>query len=207
MTSHYLEFKIDLPDADTGETSHLLGRLWQRLHGVLAGQDIRHVGVSLPMMGARHPGNVLRLHSDETTLQQVVANEGMRQLLESGGIRAGEILPTPAYCEYRCYTRSRLPEKYGDAWILRSEGRLLKHLEEKGIPLSASQLLARRKRLQERTPQAKQGEAYIKLQSKSTRQTFSLMIRTDPVEGACPGLFSHYGLSAGKEGGATVPFW
>ena len=211
MTSHYLEYTVALPAVESGEISHLLGRLWQRLHGVLAGENIQHLGVSLPRAGAKHPGNVLRLHSDESTLQAVVANAGIRQLVESAGIVTSVVLPVPTGCAYRCYTRSRQSEKFSDAWILRSESRLLQHLEKKGVVLSISELLARRKRLQERAAQAKRDAVYIKLQSHSTRQTFSLLVNTATVDAACSGQFSHYGLAIGADektpGQATVPFW
>ena len=211
MTSHYLEYTVALPAVESGEISHLLGRLWQRLHGVLAGENIQHLGVSLPRAGAKHPGNVLRLHSDESTLQAVVANAGIRQLVESAGIVTSVVLPVPTGCAYRCYTRSRQSEKFSDAWILRSESRLLQHLEKKGVVLSISELLARRKRLQERAAQAKRDAIYIKLQSHSTHQTFSLLVNTATVDAACSGQFSHYGLAIGADektpGQATVPFW
>lgn len=211
MTSHYLEYTVALPAVESGEISHLLGRLWQRLHGVLAGENIQHLGVSLPRAGTKHPGNVLRLHSDAPTLQAVVANAGIRQLVESAGISTSAVLPVPTGCAYRCYTRSRQSEKFSDAWILRSEARLLQHLEQKGVVLSISELLARRKRLQERAAQAKRDAVYIKLQSHSTRQTFSLLVNTTTVDTACSGQFSHYGLAIGADektlGQATVPFW
>jgi CRISPR-associated endoribonuclease Cas6/Csy4 subtype I-F len=205
MTSHYLDFRIDVPEAESGETSHLLGRLWQRVHGVLAGQNIQHVGISLPALRSHHPGNVLRLHSDETTLQQIGLNEGIGQLVEGGGILMNAVLPIPAYCQYRRYIRSRSPEKYSDAWLLRSEARLLKHLEETGGQLDVSKLLGRRKRLQERVAQRKEGDGvYIKLQSGSTRQRFSLMIRIEKVAAAQLGVFSHYGLAISRDG-KTAP--
>lgn len=211
MTSHYLEYTVALPASDSGEISHLLGRLWQRLHGVLAGANIQHLGVSLPRAGAKHPGNVLRLHSDAQTLQQVLANAGIRQLVESTGMVTSAVLPVPTACAYRCYTRSRQSEKFSDAWILRSESRLLQHLEKKGVVLSISELLARRKRLQERAALAKRDAVYIKLQSHSTRQTFSLLVNTAAVNAVCAGQFSHYGLAIGADekmpGQATVPFW
>jgi len=205
MTSHYLDFRIDVPEVESGEISHLLGRLWQRLHGVLAGQNIRRVGISLPALRPHHPGNVLRLHSDETTLQQIALNEGIGQLVEGGGILVNAVLPIPSYCQYRRYTRSRSPEKYSDAWLLRSEARLLKHLDETGGQLDVSKLLGRRKRLQERAAQTKcEGDGvYIKLQSGSTHQRFSLMICVEKVATAQLGVFSHYGLAVSRDGKAA----
>lgn len=211
MTTHYVDYTVALPAVQSGEIGHLLGRLWQRLHGILAAQAIHNLGVSLPQLHAKHPGSVLRLHSDADTLRQVIEQGALQQLVEVSDIHVGAILPVPTGCAYRAYSRNRHPEKYRDAWILRSEVRWLQRLEKSGKTISASELLERRKNLQERAAHAKpSGEVYIRLQSHSTHQTFSLLIEVSGVVKPCEGRFSHYGLAVTNDDGdqlATVPFW
>ncbi len=213
MTSHYMDYRVEVPDGDRGEASHLLARLWQRLHGVLAAGDIQQVGVSLPAMRAQYPGAVLRLHSDAATLQQVADNTGLRQLLEGGGWVAGGIYPVPAHCAYRCFRRERKAEKQTDAWAMRSEERWLKRKAERGESLDPAELLQRRKRLKVREENNRGAAAvYVKLRSRSTHQGFSLQIEATTADSAQLGRFSHYGLAVSEDEGktpgkATVPWF
>ncbi len=212
MTSHYVDYTITLPEVQSGEISHLLGRLWQRLHGVLAADDIQHLGISLPALAAKHPGNVLRLHSDAKTLQQVKANAGMHQLAEMAGIQVGDVQPTPQYCQYRSFTRSRGGEKLTHAGFARQEARWLKRLQAQGKPITVDLILARREHFKQQRMQSLASTVYLRLNSVSTHQQFSLIIQTS-VATTEPqtGKFSHYGLAVADqdkdEALATVPWF
>jgi CRISPR-associated endoribonuclease Cas6/Csy4 subtype I-F len=201
MTTHYLDYRVAEPEAGSGEISHLLARLWQRLHGVLASQDIRRVGVSLPAMGARHPGHTLRLHSDADTLAGLAGNPGMLQLVEGGGLLQGSVQPAPEHCGYGCFRRSRAAEKQSAAWLLRTEERWIRRQRERGNLLTADDVLQRRKALQARASDT--DGVYLKLLSRSTHQGFSLRVQAQPVAQPQLGTFTHYGLGVG---GATVPW-
>lgn len=212
MTSHYFDYTIALPELQSGEISHLLGRLWQRLHGALAADDIQHLGISLPRIRPKHTGNVLRLHSDSATLQQVRDNSGIRQLVEMAEIHVGAIQPTPDYCEHRSFTRNRAKEKLTISGYARSEMRWLKHLQAQGKPVTVDLILARREHFKQQRMQSLASTVYLRLNSVSTHQQFSLIIQasvatTEPQTGK----FSHYGLAVADqdkdEALATVPWF
>ena len=210
MTSHYFDYTIALPELQSGEISHLLGRLWQRLHGALAADDIQHLGVSLPRIRPKHTGNVLRLHSDSATLQQVRDNSGIRQLVEMAEIHVGAMQPTPDYCEHRSFTRNRAKEKLTIGGYARSEMRWLKHLQAQGKPITVEALLARREHFRQKLETAEANAGYLRLTSASTHQQFSLMIQASaPTQQAQVGKFSHYGLAVTLDDTplATVPWF
>ncbi|MEN9501647.1 MAG: CRISPR-associated endonuclease Cas6f/Csy4 [Pseudomonadota bacterium] len=210
MTSHYFDYTIALPELQSGEISHLLGRLWQRLHGALAADDIQHLGVSLPRIRPKHMGNVLRLHSDSATLQQVRDNSGIRQLVEMAEIHVGAMQPTPDYCEHRSFTRNRAKEKLTIGGYARSEMRWLKHLQAQGKPITVEALLARREHFRQKLETAEANAVYLRLTSASTHQQFSLMIQASaPTQQAQVGKFSHYGLAVTLDDTplATVPWF
>ncbi|TXH61943.1 MAG: type I-F CRISPR-associated endoribonuclease Cas6/Csy4 [Thiothrix sp.] len=212
MSSHYLDYTISLSEPQSGELSHLLGRLWQRLHGVLAADDIRHLGISLPRIRPKHTGNILRLHSDSATLQQVRDNAGIQQLVGLAEIHVGTIQPTPNYCEYRSFTRNRSGEKLTPAALLRSETRWLKWLQQQGKPIGIDQLLERREYFQKKAAEQPATAVYLRLTSTSTHQHFSLLIQASaPTMQAQAGKFSHYGLAVVESNSeqlpATVPWF
>ena len=212
MTTHYVDYTITLPELQSGEISHLLGRLWQRLHGVLAAENIQHLGISLPRIRPKHTGNVLRLHSDSATLQQVRDNSGIRQLVEMAEIRVGAMQPTPDYCAYRSFTRNRTNEKLTIGGYARSEMRWLKHLQMQGKPITIEALLERRERFRQKLEENETAATavYLRLTSASTHQQFSLMIQASvPTKQAQAGKFSHYGLAVTLDDAplATVPWF
>lgn len=210
MTSHYFDYTIALPELQSGEISHLLGRLWQRLHGALAADDIQHLGVSLPRICSKHTGNVLRLHSDSATLQQVRDNSGIRQWVEMAEIHVGAIQPTPDYCEHRSFTRNRSREKLTLSSYARSELRWLKHLQIQGKSITIDELLERRKNFQQKLEGIETNGVYLRVSSRSTHQHFSLIIQATPsTRKAQLGKFSHYGLAVKCNDTplATVPWF
>ncbi len=188
MTTHYLELSVR-PDPETS-IAQLLGMLYGRLHLALVQQKRSDIGVSFPQY-SRNPrsiGNVLRLHSSESSLHSLMQDDWLKGMRDH--VRMTAILPAPddaAHCVFR----------------------------RKQFKTSAERLRRRRmKRKGETSDQAaeaipatierKPDLPYVHLRSHSTAQPFCLFIARGPrQEKPGQGDFNRYGLSQH----ATVPWF
>jgi CRISPR-associated endoribonuclease Cas6/Csy4 subtype I-F len=202
MNSHYLDYIIHLPDEERGETSHVLARLWQRIHGILSAQDLHTVGVSLPQMQQKFVGRCLRLHGSAQDLSRFHQNQGLRQLETLSPIQAMTIQATPERHQHCYFRRVRYPEKQTLSWMLRDEQRWLEHQAVHHRSIDPALLLQRRQTRLEKlqTMQQEQRKAadaviYLRFYSRTTQRQFSLIVQQQIVPTAKQGLYSHYGLA------------
>ncbi|MBN8481037.1 MAG: type I-F CRISPR-associated endoribonuclease Cas6/Csy4 [Xanthomonadales bacterium] len=188
MTSHYIDLEV-VPDTETGAPT-LMGALYDRLHRVLAERRTDNVGVSFPRYSAspRAIGSMLRLHGNESALQDFVSGEWLRGVRDH--VRIGRIAPVPEGAQHRFVGRRQFKSN-----IERLRRRRMKRKNETvdqaalAIPDSAIE-----------TPSL----PFVRLHSLSTGQAFPLFIVVGPPQSSpSEGTFNSYGLGCP----ATVPWF
>ncbi|MCP3945016.1 MAG: type I-F CRISPR-associated endoribonuclease Cas6/Csy4 [Desulfobacteraceae bacterium] len=190
MTTNYFDCKII---ETTNALEAVLGKLYKTIHEIFAAQKITHVGISFPDLDQK-PGKTIRLFSDKKTLSDIKDNRKLDFFLKAGAITMSDIKPVPEKHKLAVFQRDRFSEKATELYSLKSELRLVKHLAKKGIELDEKKLAGRHKLISARQ---KKSLPFILMQSKSTRQAFSLFIKKDanPQKFQIVGSFNFYGLS------------
>ncbi|WP_136065506.1 type I-F CRISPR-associated endoribonuclease Cas6/Csy4 [Modicisalibacter radicis] len=187
---HYIDLRLR-PDPDF-PPAMLMGALYGRLHRALFDQDANDIGVSFPDhktgVLARTPGDRLRLHGQQQSLAQLMAQPwlaGMRELVE-----IGEILLVPDEALHRVVRRRQF-KTGNDSQVKRYARRHAIDIEE------AQARFARSSEPRITLP-------FVSLSSRSSGQRFALFIEHgQPQAAPVAGRFNHYGLSRG----ATVPWF
>lgn len=188
MTTHYIDLIVG-QDPEVG-AAQLFGALYDRLHLTLVRQRISDVGVSFPdyKLMPRSPGSTLRLHSNETSLRQLVANDWLKGMRDH--VHMTDIAPAPADALHRTVQRKQFKTN-----VERLRRRRMKRKGE-----TAEQAQKAIPRTVERTPDL----PYVQVRSRSTMQPFCLFIALGPPQPTpVSGTFNHYGLG----GPATVPWF
>ena len=187
--THYVDLEL-LPDSEFS-ASLLMSMLFAKLHNALAEQQLTTIGVSFPEVYKKAPtlGSCLRLHGDNTSLQQFIAIpwlHGMHDYLVVKAIR-----PVPENCHQHITVRRVQTKSNVDRLRRRQMKRKSISWEEAcaAIPEEAAE---------------KTDLPFVVLQSRSTKQKFRFFIehgtaQQEPVKGT----FSAYGLSAQT----TVPYF
>jgi CRISPR-associated endonuclease Csy4 len=188
MTTHYVDFKA-LPDPETS-SSQVLEILYERLHLTLVRHRLNNIGVSFPgySLNPRTLGPVLRLHSDEATLTQLMSSEWLKGVRDH--VRMTPVASAPETALHRAVQRRQF--KTNVDRLRRRRMRRKGETEEQAIqaiPITA-----------EHRPNL----PYLHLRSSSNGHAYCLFITTGPAQQqATPGDFNSYGLS----GKATVPWF
>jgi CRISPR-associated endonuclease Csy4 len=188
MTTHYVDFK-GIPDPETSP-SQVLEKLYERLHLALVQHRLDNIGISFPeySLNPRTLGPVLRLHSDESTLTQLIATDWLRGVRDH--VRMTPVAPTPETALHRTVQRKQFKTS-----VERLRRRRMRRKGEtaeqatQAIPTTA-----------EHCPNL----PYLHARSRSNGHAYCLFIATGPTQQqAVPGTFNSYGLS----GTATVPWF
>lgn len=188
MCTHYIDIRL-LPDPEFSRT-HLLAALYSKLHRALAQLQADDIGVSFPeyRLTPRCLGEVLRLHSSDTSLQSLLATDWLRGMRDH--VVMTSVFPVPLSVTYRQLRRQQVKTN-----VERLRRRRMKRKGEtadearQAIPDSAEQ--------DTRLP-------YIRMRSQSTGQVFYMFLAlSKPVMSPQAGAFNTYGLSAS----ATVPWF
>ncbi len=222
MTTHFFGCKITTPPNEIGM---MLGKLFGRIHGILALHQWTHVGVSFPALGrfsapplrpadpgsvgksagssgilTYHPGDLLCVFSDQETVETIRNNEGIQFLERTGGVTLGSVGPVPDGHPVAVFKRLRKPEKASKQAIAKSEQKLIEHWRTKGAEIDPALLQARRTK---RERLNKERKPFIRMNSGSTSRGYSLFLEKYPAEHEQDGTYNTYGLSGAKP--KTVP--
>lgn len=179
---HYIDLKIIL-DPCISE-SHVMNKLFSRLHIALVEQGTSEVGVSFPQ-AKKTLGSHLRLHGSKSLLEQLMSVAWIGKLEEYLSISLIKKIPSFAepYIVKRIQTKSnaermrRRSVKKG--WLTQEE---------------ANQTINR---------EVKSTLPYVEIQSHSTGKTFKLFVEQKLQNKWKPGKFSYYGLS----NSTTIPWF
>lgn len=188
MTTHYLELNVQ-PDPETS-AAQLLGALYGRLHVALVQQQHSDIGISFPRysLNPRGIGNVLRLHSSESTLRNLMQEDWLKGMRDH--VRMTDIKPVPEHAQHCTFRRKQFKTN--------AERLRRRRMQRKGE--TAAQAAEAIPATIERKPNL----PYVHLRSHSTTQPFCLFIeRSTPQENENRGEFNCYGLSPF----ATVPWF
>ena len=179
---HYIDVKV-LPDPEF-DAATLMNALYAKLHRTLVATNEEKIGVSFPN-AKKTPGNIMRLHAEQATLQQLMEKHWLKGLGDYTHV--DEIKPVPAPVEYVQVKRIQL--KMTAARLRRAVKRGSMSVDQ------AEALLAERKLLK---------KPFFQFQSSSTNQRFPLFIEYGkPQKQPTSGRFNSYGLSDI----ATVPWF
>ncbi len=196
MTTHYFDCSIITSDSDAGM---MMSKLFTRIHGYLVENKLDNVGLSFPAYTEVHPGRILRLFSDESTLENIKSNEGIELLERTYALVRSEIKRTPEICRHAIFKRMRKFDKSSERFIEKSTEKLIKKLEKKKVKVKKKILEKRasilKKRFKEKIP-------YLRVKSRSTEQGYSVFIGRFDNDNEKIGKFSGYGLSSNF---STVP--
>ena len=187
---HYLEIRLR-PDPEF-PASMLMNALYSKLHRALFDLQADDIGVSLPDhktgVRARTPGDRLRLHAQQSRLEQLMALPwlaGMRDHVE-----LADIAPVPAEVSHRRVVRRQF-NTGGPSRLKRYARRHDISEEEARQCMSAP-------------AERKISLPFVQVNSRSSGQRFALFIEHgQPQAAPVTGRFNHYGLS--RE--ATVPWF
>jgi len=188
MTSHYLDLTV-IPDAETS-APQLLGALYDRLHLSLVQQRINSIGVSFPgySISPRALGNTLRLHADESALQQLLRTEWLQGFTDY--LRQAMPAPVPRGAGHRVVQRRQFKT---------SAERLRRRRMHRKGETAAQAAQAIPDSVERRPPLP-----YAHLRSRSSGQPYCLFVALGPLTtSAVPGPFNSFGLG----GPATVPWF
>lgn len=182
---HYIDITL-LPDPEFNETT-LMNALFAKFHRALVATGHGKIAVSFPRP-RKHLGDCLRLHGEQTMLQQLMVTPWLKGLSDYTSV--SEISPVPANCEHR--TIKRVQVKSNAERLRRrsiKKGWLTPEQAEERITIDKEQTLK---------------QSFIQVKSHSSGQVFRLFIDQSNIEHSPrPGEFSAYGLSKG----ATVPWF
>lgn len=187
---HYLDIRLR-PDPDF-QPAMLMGALYSKLHRALYDLSADDIGVSFPDhktgVRARTPGDRLRLHADQSRLEQLMAIPwltGMRDHVTLDPVQA-----VPVEVQYRIVRR----RQFNTGGLSRAK----RYAQRHSIEVEEAQ------RLME-APAARQiALPFVQVSSRSSGQRFALFIEHgQPQSQPIAGRFNYYGLS----GEATVPWF
>ncbi|MGH8184901.1 MAG: type I-F CRISPR-associated endoribonuclease Cas6/Csy4, partial [Rhodanobacteraceae bacterium] len=99
MTTHYVDLKV-VPDPESSPTQ-LLGALYDHLHLALVQQQRDTIGISFPdcSPNPRTLGHTLRLHGQPPDLQQLLATDWLKGMLDH--VRATDVTDAPTDAPHR----------------------------------------------------------------------------------------------------------
>lgn len=179
---HYIDIKV-LSDPEF-DTTTLMNALYSKLHRILAATSEENIGVSFPH-SKKTPGDLLRLHAEQSVLQQLMDKNWLKGLSDYTHVTAITIVPD----QTQHIRVKRIQSKMTAARLRRAVKRGSISVQE------AETLLAERTLLK---------KPFFQLQSSSTSRRFPLFIEQDePQTEAIKGTFTSYGLSDK----ATVPWF
>jgi len=186
--THYTDIRIlSLPEI---APEHILEKLYSKIHLALAELKRSDIGLSFPDVNEKRPslGQRLRLHSSEQVLRCLLDKIGLAAMRDY--LRPGEILPTPEQTAFRQVLRVQI----------QSSADRMRRRFAKRHNLSMDEAAAR-------IPDSVAGKLklpFIRMQSKSSGQTFNLFISHGTIrQTPIPGEFNAYGLSTE----ATIPWF
>lgn len=188
MTTHYVDLTV-VPDQETS-APQLMDALYGRFHLALVQRRSDYIGVSFPRYSLipRGMGNVLRLHADASSLEQLMVTDWMKGVRDH--VRISDIQPVPPGVPHRTVQRRQFKTN-----VERLRRRRMRRKGE-----TAEQAALAIPDRVERTPRL----PFIHLRSGSTGQAFCLFITMGPLQDeSVEGSFSSYGL--GQR--ATVPWF
>lgn len=183
--SHYVDIHL-LPDPEFASPV-LMNVLYSALHKVLAELASDWIGVSFPQYQPQSLGKVLRLHSDQDQLKQLMARSWYEPMLDY--ITVEPVRAVPANSGW--VTVRRIQPKTG---VERARRRLMRRHD---ISMEEAQ---------RRIPDGSERYIdlpFIQLKSTSTQQQFRLFITQQSVPERNAGTFNAYGLSRQ----ASLPFF
>ncbi|WP_250470187.1 MULTISPECIES: type I-F CRISPR-associated endoribonuclease Cas6/Csy4 [unclassified Caballeronia] len=188
MTSHYIDITLR-PDPEFSRV-HLLGALVAKLHRALVEFRADDIGISFPQysLSPRFLGDVLRLHGDESRLQELMARGWMQGMRDH--VKLTDVMRVPSGAMHRVIQRRQFKTN-----VERMRRRRMRRKGE-----TEAQAAAAIPDTVERRPDL----PYVHLRSASTGQPFCLFVdQKGEVAASVPGTFNSYGLSCG----ATVPWF
>lgn len=193
----YIDLKI-LPDPEL-TIPILMGAVFSKLHRALVEINSQSIGVSFPNSNYEIDGDkeitlgkVLRIHSEESTLQSFMEMNWIGSLRDY--VQSGELSCVPSKVKHRVVQRvqaksngERLRRRLIQR-LMQRETVSMEEAEQRVPHISAYHL---------KLP-------YLKLRSQSTGQTFPLLIKHGPLQDQpIAGVFNSYGLSDS----ATIPWF
>ncbi|MCE8051991.1 type I-F CRISPR-associated endoribonuclease Cas6/Csy4 [Halomonas daqingensis] len=187
---HYIDIRLR-PDPDF-PAAMLMGALYSKLHRALFDLVANDIGVSFPdhKLGvrARTPGDRLRLHAEQSRLEQLMAIPWLTGMRDH--VTLTPIQPVPADAKHRIVRRRQFNTG--------GPSRARRYAQRHGIEFEEAQ------RLME-APAARQiALPFVQVSSRSSGQRFALFIEHgQPQSQPVAGRFNHYGLSSE----ATVPWF
>ena len=183
--NHYIEFRLR-QDPESSK-SFLTNALVSKLHRTLCDFKATDIGISFPNANNFALCGVVRLHSTEFRLEELMTVDWLGELI--GQCTVGEILPVPDNCQYR--TISRIQPKMSQSRLNRLIRRgKITDTEVKGY--------------RARQFSRKLDRPFIQLTSASNRRIYRRYIDLGEVQAnPTTGNFDKFGLSKG----ATVPWF
>lgn len=180
--NHYIDIKV-LPDPEFN-TPTLMNAVYSKLHRTLAVLEGNSIGISFPDL-RKTPGPLLRIHSEQATLNNLMAHNWLRGLGDYTEVTS--VKPVPPDVSY--ISVKRIQSKQTAARIRRA-------VKRNSLEIGAAESM-----LENREPLT---QPFLRLQSQSTKQHFPLFIeQSSPQDVPIVGEFNTYGLSQG----ATVPWF
>lgn len=188
MTTHYIDLRV-VPDPEIN-APQLMSALFGKLHQALVALKANDIGVSFPQY-SRNPrsiGSVLRLHSTDTSLRQLMDTDWLKGIRDH--IRMTEISSIPTIVEHRSVMRKQFKTS--------AERLRRRRMKRKGE--SAEQAIHAIPKTMERTPDL----PFLRIHSRSTGQGFHVFIALGPIQPSPTlGPFNSYGLG----GSTTIPWF
>ncbi|MBD3898357.1 type I-F CRISPR-associated endoribonuclease Cas6/Csy4 [Halomonas sp. ML-15] len=187
---HYLDIRLR-PDPDF-PAAMLMGALYSKLHRALHDLQADDIGVSFPDhktgVRARSPGDRLRLHGQQTRLEQLMAMSWLTGMRDHVILDA--IQPVPNDARHRVVRRRQFNTG--------NPSRAKRYAQRHGIETEEAQHLMEK-------PAARQIPLpFVQISSRSSGQRFALFIEHGQIQSEpVAGRFNHYGLSSE----ATVPWF
>jgi len=179
---YYIDIKV-LPDPEF-DTTTLMNVLYSKLHRVLAATSEERVGASFPNF-KKAPGDLLRLHAEQSVLQQLMDNNWLKGLSDYTHVTEIKIVPE----QTQHIMVRRIQSKMTAARLRRAVKRGSISVQEANTLLDQRTLLKK---------------PFFQLQSSSTGHRFPLFIEQGELKAkAIKGTFNSYGLSDK----ATVPWF
>lgn len=185
---HYIDLQVR-PDPEF-PISQLLSALAVKLHRALVGLKADDIGVSFPHHRAKDAGlgDILRLHSSQMRLQQLMQTHWLTGMADH--VEISDILPVPATVQHRIVRRVQA----------QSNVERIRRRQMKRHSLTEEEA-------RQRIPDAVEQRLdlpWLTLRSQSTGQNFRLFIEHLPCQQkTASGNFNTYGLSST----ATVPWF
>jgi CRISPR-associated endonuclease Csy4 len=185
---HYVDL-ILLPNPEITQ-AHLMGALFNKLHIALVARRSENIGVSFPAVQSSPVwlGDCLRLHSDQTTLAELMALNWLAGVRDH--VHATAVLAVPSNASFRVVSRVQA----------KSNPERLRRRQIRRHGLSPDEALSR----VPDTATERLHLPFVQLRSQTTTQSFRLFIRHGALlETTTVGTFGAYGLSAT----ATIPWF